>query len=83
MATWLPSDESDTDLPDSSNPASGKIELFGLEYGKVKIIDNFGRIILKAEKPGSEIDISALAPGIYFLQISSDNQWITKKIIKK
>ena len=65
------------------NPTSGKIDLLGIEYGTIKIIDNFGRIILKAEKPGSEIDISDLAPGIYFLQISSDNQWITKKIIKE
>jgi Secretion system C-terminal sorting domain len=64
------------------NPTMGKIELVGVENGMIKIIDIFGKVILKVEKSKSEIDISWLPSGIYFIQISSDNQLITKTIIK-
>jgi WD40 repeat protein len=64
------------------NPSSGKIELIGVECARVIIIDYFGRVTLKVERSESEIDISDLAAGIYFLQINAADQWISKKLIK-
>ena len=65
------------------NPTSGKIELLGVEYGTIKIIDNFGRLIWKAQQSATEIDISNLPSGVYFIQIILDDQFVTKKIIKE
>ena len=64
------------------NPTAGKIELFGVENGTIRIFDKIGRVILEAENPGSEIDISDLATGVYFVQFIVDGQMITKRIIK-
>ena len=64
------------------NPTTGRIEIIGIEKGRIKIIDNFGRIILDREKVVSEIDISGFPNGVYFIQITSGNQSLTKKIIK-
>lgn len=65
------------------NPTSGKIELPGVEYRAVNIIDNSGRIVWKTKKQESEINIQDLAPGIYSIQIIMDDQMVTKKIIKE
>jgi Secretion system C-terminal sorting domain/FG-GAP repeat len=65
------------------NPTMGKIEVIGVENGMINILDIFGKVVFQTEKSTSEIDISWLPNGIYFIQISSDNQLITKRIIKE
>lgn len=65
------------------NPASHTIEISGIDQGKIVMTNNLGRMVLQASYPGSDIDISALSNGIYFIQISTENALTTKILIKE
>lgn len=64
------------------NPTTGKIEIIGNEKGRIRIIDASGRIVLESAKAETELDISEIPDGIYFIQIELKKQSIIKKIIK-
>jgi len=68
------------------NPAVGEIEIIGIDGFiddlKVKIFDAFGTVVRKQSLYNQKIDISGLPNGIYFISINTDNQQITKRIIK-
>jgi Secretion system C-terminal sorting domain len=53
------------------------IELYDLTGVKINVIDN-----LKINNNESILDLTSVASGVYFLKIKSNNQTITKKIIK-
>jgi len=71
------------------NPSSGKLTLTSKEEYlplKVVVYDTFGRKRLQIEinMEYSEIDISALSQGIYYLRVESNKTLLTiKKIIKQ
>ncbi|NJM80892.1 MAG: T9SS type A sorting domain-containing protein [Flavobacterium sp.] len=50
---------------------------------KITVFDILGNKIMPKRVSNSSIDVSSLANGIYFLEISSNNRNIVKKIIKK
>ena len=70
------------------NPTSEKLNiklvmLNDLENLSIKLYDVLGKVLLK-ENYKSEITISQLAKGVYFLSLYKNNQLIeTKKIIKE
>ena len=64
------------------NPASGKIQITGVAFQGVKIINQLGQIILCQRDPVAEIDISGLSPGIYFIQVNTEHGLLTKKLMK-
>ena len=73
----------------SPNPASEKIilEIQNIEYLKnanFKLIDNVGQVICSADllQETTQINISNLSKGIYYLQYSSSGSFQTIKFIK-
>ena len=66
------------------NPTSGKLEIIGeeLEGSAIKILDTTGRLIRSLILSGSELDISDLPNGLYFIQINQKGQLLEVKVIK-
>lgn len=66
------------------NPANDFITINGLnKIENVQIIDLNGQIRNSIDNPSSEISISDLDKGIYLLRVTTGDQMITKKLIKK
>jgi hypothetical protein len=64
------------------NPTSNNIQIItDLIIDNIEVIDNSGQVVLQSEK--TDLDISSLTSGVYFVRIYSDNQTIMKKIIKE
>ena len=75
-------------LEDFSNLTNNQLKIHGHSEGttQVKLSDNLGRIIIDfniSEKKVLEtLDLKNLKNGIYFIEISNDKSYISKKIIK-
>lgn len=74
------------------NPSSGiinvKNSMFGITDSKVKIFNALGSIVYETNENELEqsiysIDISGFHPGIYLVQIISDNKKLTQKVLLK
>ncbi len=67
------------------NPAQNHIAFRGLKEINydVKIINNLGLIVKNVPIKSSQIDISDLSAGIYFLSIETKNQRIIKRIVRE
>ena len=65
------------------NPTSEIIEIKGITQGHYRIMTLQGMIKIEKEFSQSEINLSELPNGIYFIQIHAKDRWISKKIIKK
>jgi hypothetical protein len=68
------------------NPATGRVSVRvdGIKDARCEILDAQGRVIMSAAgQSAQELDISRVAPGIYFVRIISGGQVSApKKIIK-
>lgn len=64
------------------NPTTGFLEIQGTEIDRIEVIDLHGKIIQVEIQPTSNLDISKLTSGIYFLKINVEDQIIIKRIIK-
>ena len=66
------------------NPTRGKLFISNHSSGTLKVINKFGQKILehKIKKTNSEISISNLPKGLYFLEVHYRNNYVIKKIIK-
>lgn len=71
------------------NPAEQLVHVKSIDNGvsikKCVLTDITGRIILQKESPESDftLDISHILTGVYTVSIHTDNQIITKKLVKK
>ncbi len=64
------------------NPTSKHLQIkTGLRVDNIEVIDNSGHIVLQTKK--TDVNISSLKSGVYFVRIHSDNQTIMKKMIKE
>ncbi len=68
------------------NPA--KNEIYFSNYGdkqiqEIKIYNSVGQLLLKDNYPGTKLDISTLANGIYIIKSTIDDKTITDKLLKK
>lgn len=75
--------ESEYDIDIFPNPVVQKINLSNSDYDFVKIIDNFGKTVFEETIPINEIDVTSFVAGIYYLQIKTGDELISKKIIKQ
>lgn len=71
------------DITIGPNPTTNYIRFFNVDQIKNKnvvVYDSTGRLIIKTELSGDKLDLSALKPGIYSLQLGEN---VVKKVIKK
>jgi hypothetical protein len=78
---------SDKNLSIYPNPVSNKINIQSgtdLQNATIKIVNALGEeVLVPFLNNYSELDVSNLKNGIYFLNICSNNQYYTKKFIKQ
>ena len=65
------------------NPTKDVLILSINDVSRVEIYDLLGRIILSETYPDSEINVSLLQQGTYFVKIFTDNNCYTEKFIKQ
>ena len=70
------------------NPSNGLVTIsYGtLEPNQIQVYDISGKLILTKENLNvseSNIDLSTATQGIYFIKISSENQSVVKRLVKK
>lgn len=64
------------------NPASGWVELRGVEPGdKVTVRDVAGRLVMTVKMQGVVLDISTLSAGVYYISTASDRATATTKLV--
>lgn len=64
------------------NPASGWVELRGVEPGdKVTVRDVAGRLVMTVKMEDVVLDISALSAGVYYISTASDRATATTKLV--
>ena len=67
------------------NPTSSQVTISDTdkEISNITIIDITGKVVLSLKPENTEIDLSMLKNGIYFMKIQQGDEFVTKKIIKK
>lgn len=73
----------ETELYFFPNPVNDKLQIVGMEEGEIVILDCMGKTILQTTYQGSELDLSDLSGGIYFVKVSFEKKVWTRKIIKE
>ncbi len=63
------------------NPGHDKIQIKGVEYTSLHIVDKSGKIWRMIKDYRSEIDITDLPDGIYFIEMRIEEESIIKKIV--
>lgn len=64
------------------NPASGWVELRGVEPGdKVAVRDVAGRLVMTVKMEGVLLDISTLSAGVYYISTATDRATATTKLV--
>lgn len=64
------------------NPASGWVELRGVEPGdKVTVRDVAGRLVMTVKMEGVVLDISTLSAGVYYISTATDRATATTKLV--
>jgi len=76
-------DISQTNIQVFPNPTEGDIQLRNVAAEMVEVFDNMGRLVLSEMNPGSNLDISQTAAGVYFLKIYADGQVYSTKVVKQ
>jgi beta-glucanase (GH16 family) len=64
------------------NPANDKVYVTAkVAPSSLALYDIFGRLILRKVEDTERIDVSSLTPGVYFIEIYSNNEKVIKKVI--
>lgn len=67
----------------SPNPFTDYIRISGYQPDFIRLFDQYGQQLVNLEKPDSEIDLSQLPNGFYFIQIEIDGQIGCAKLYKQ
>lgn len=72
-----------TDLSIFPNPANGVVSIQTQMPGikKIAVFDVLGKQVMNTSLSGDELNISSLKSGVYFVQVSQNNNTATKKLI--
>ena len=66
------------------NPVQNRLNWHNnLEAREVRIVDQLGKVILQSNTKEKSIDISAVAKGLYYLQLQTEKGIIIKKFVKE
>lgn len=86
LCTGINQHANDEEMIVYPNPTNGTITISGVEaYTSVAIYNMLGEIIHTQANSSdkTEIDLAAFPAGVYFLQVTSGNGFVTKKIVKE
>lgn len=72
-----------TDIEIFPNPTTGEIQLTNVDADQVQVFDSMGRLVFSAKQPGTSIDISAMAAGMYFLKITEGEAVYSTRVVKE
>lgn len=76
-------DESFTNFQISPNPAIDQLKISNIENADLTLLNNEGSIVMNTKiNNETNLDVSHLPKGIYFLKIQKGNENFTKKIVK-
>jgi hypothetical protein len=69
----------------SPNPATNKITIYDLRFtiSKIEIYNVLGKNVYQCESAKTEIDVSNLLPGIYFVKVITDKTNFAGKFVKE
>lgn len=74
--------DSDSGIKINPNPTNGYLSITANDkINQIKVLNSYGQV-LKMEKNISEVDISNLVRGVYFLEIVADGKKYIKKVVK-
>lgn len=81
-------DVSNTPIDVFPNPTTGTVAITGLPQSDLKltVLDLLGATVLEQQNIHStdaSLNVSALAPGVYYLRIASAHSVLTKKLVKQ
>lgn len=68
------------------NPAQNQLNVFNAditEFNQYQIIDIKGQVVINENQFESQIDISSLTPGTYFIRLIGQNEVLVQQFIKK
>ena len=65
------------------NPTTHLLSILPLRWQRVAIYDSHGQLLIKKEEFVSQLDVSHLSPGIYFLLIEYDDKLLPAKFVKR
>lgn len=74
---------SNNDISISPNPTTDFIRLNNFSGGKIKIYDTSGRIVKEEFISGEEVNMSNFPKGVYFIQILSEHELFSWRILKQ
>lgn len=65
------------------NPTSGHIQFSGTVASQVEVLDMYGSVLSGTTGAVSDIDISDLPKGFYFLRVTVNESIVVKRIVKQ
>ncbi|NJB86986.1 hypothetical protein GGR26_002763 [Lewinella marina] len=66
------------------NPTTGQVTFDGIAPREVTVLDAFGRIVEKQQRPGHQLDLSRLPSGVYHLLITDDQRQVfSSRVIRQ
>ncbi|MBX2927531.1 MAG: T9SS type A sorting domain-containing protein [Saprospiraceae bacterium] len=65
------------------NPTTGRLHLTNIRADRVQVYDNTGRLMRYISQPVSELDLSGLSAGVYFLKITEGNVVYSARVVKQ
>jgi hypothetical protein len=84
VTTVAVTEELQLDIKVFPNPTRETLQVSGIIKGDLKVVDPFGRVLYqtKVQDELTSIDLHHLPSGVYFLQIRSGGQGLSKRVIK-
>lgn len=66
------------------NPTKGIVLFHGIEdeIFELSVYDSFGKLVKEKIRTPSQVDLSNLVNGIYFISIKTNNQMVIRKVLK-
>jgi len=65
------------------NPTTGQFNITGIENATIKVFNLLGRQVMQEKNAGEQtvLDLSGFENGVYFVQIESEGDVVTKKVV--
>jgi hypothetical protein len=79
--------ESELDIEVYPNPTTGVVNvqctMNNVQCSGIEIIDVYGKIITTVDQTATQINVSGLAAGMYFVRVTTDRGVVTKPFVKR